>query len=285
MLEQLELPTVALRSLEKLDKEKLEHYILHTIYDVSGAAAGFKANGSLTMHEETWSFFINLRKNLLALHDKQSASIESIYQDYLDYRGSCIGVSNSNPENAALIRIAGLARLATKEHGEYLYTAWNKLTSDEKKILTKELNIHGAKGERAIFVGYGVAMLVNPQVSLKRLHGRVVNHEGLYIGLKYLAHAFKITRDLIGNDSSNKLFVAGCDSIARALSKNPLQLVKDNQITNRLEVTGRNERKISFQLVPIEPPKVEKLPLVASSVFAANDASQEERQTPNNKFI
>ncbi|MFZ4077294.1 MAG: hypothetical protein ACOYKA_04835, partial [Legionellaceae bacterium] len=55
--EQLELPIISLESLTALHKKALDLYILHSIFDVAGAAAHVKPNGSLTLHEETWQFF------------------------------------------------------------------------------------------------------------------------------------------------------------------------------------------------------------------------------------
>lgn len=269
MLEQLELPSISLKALSKLDKQTLDRYILHTIYDVSGAAAAFKSNGSLTMHEETWVFFNELRLILSQLHEAHPPSLEKIYQDYLKFRGNCVGIISNDRESLALIRIAGLSRLATLVQGELLRAAWKQLTKIEQEILIHELNIHGDKGQRAIFVGYGVAMLVNPQVALKPIYGSVVNEEGLKIGLKYLASAFKITREKISDDTSDQIFVAECDAIAKALSKNPREYINDGQLTHELQIAAISERRIDFILKPIS-----KLELSKIGLFSASDISE-----------
>ncbi len=251
MLEQLELPANSLKALATLDKESLERYILHTIYDVSGAAAAFKSNGSLTMHEETWAFFNELRLVLAQLHQDKPASLQKIYSDYLCFRGKCIGIEDNKPESIALMRIAGLSRLANVEQGELLKAAWNQLSKEERSVLTAELNVHGGNDKRAIFIGYGVAMLVNPQVALKPVYGTIVNLEGLKIGLKYLAEVFRLTRLVIGDKSSDQVFVAECDVIAKALSKNPREFIDGDKLTYELFITDKSERRIDFALRPL----------------------------------
>ena len=248
MLEQLELPANALQALAVLDKETLERYILHTIYDVSGAAAVFKPNGSLTMHEETWTFFNELRLILAQLHQDKPVALEKIYQDYLQFRGQSIGISDNSRESLALMRIAGLSRLATVEQGELLKAAWNDLSKQEQAVLVDELNIHGGKGRRAIFVGYGVVMLVNPQVALKPIYQTIINQEGLKIGLKYLAKVYQLTRSEIGDDASDQIFVAECASIASVLAKNPREFIINDQLTREFEFVRTSERRIDFAL-------------------------------------
>jgi hypothetical protein len=233
--EQLELPVVALKNLQTLNKESLDLYILHSIFDVSGAAAHFKSNGSLTMHEETWQFFNATRESLETLSNRRN-SIESAYNSYLNYRGKCINISNNSDESVALIRIASLARLATPLQGRILLDVWEKIPNENKKILIDELIIHGDKGLRAIFIGYGVAMLLNPQGALQgeltakaKLDNKVVTSEqraeatkeGLAIGLINMSRAFSLARNTISNDSTNEIFVAECDLIVRALNKDP----------------------------------------------------------------
>ncbi|MDX1900768.1 MAG: hypothetical protein SFW66_02030, partial [Gammaproteobacteria bacterium] len=172
--EQLELPIVSLEALKILDKQSLDMYILHSIFDVSGAAAHFKSNGSLTMHQQTWDFFNATQK---CLGELANVSIETAYLNYLNYRGTCIGIENNSEEATALIRIAGMARLATPEQGKMLKKVWNRLTLAMRNVLTKELNVHGGTGSRAIFVGYGVAILLNPQGAKQKILNEIFKPE------------------------------------------------------------------------------------------------------------
>lgn len=267
-LEQLELPTVALEALKKLDKKTLNLYILHTIFDVAGAAAHFKSNGSLTLHEETWTFFNATREALEKLNHEQNNSIEEAYNYYLQFRGKCVGIKNISPESTALIRIAGLARLATPEQGKMLSTVWENLPEHTKKILTQELNVHGGRGLRAIFIGYGVAMLLNPQSALQKEVNDVTknlglqvesaqkmaaNMEGLRIGLITMANAFEHARTLIGNNSKKGFFVAECDEVARFLSKEPRKSLEMD-----IKIESTNERRADFRLAnrPVQQKEV-----------------------------
>ncbi|MEO8400852.1 MAG: hypothetical protein ABI597_03510 [Gammaproteobacteria bacterium] len=260
--EQLELPIVSLEGLKKLDKKALDHYILHTIFDVSGAAALFKSNGSLTMHQDTWDFFNSTRESLERLHQDEF-TIEEAYAKYLEYRGMRVGIKNTSAENFALIRIAGLARLASPEQGEMLLEIWKALPEQTKKILVDELTVHGGKGNRAIFIGYGVAMLINAQnAMLKELNEkskqtgqvatpmqiRTANSEGLRIGLINLAQAFQVSRKLIGADSNKDLFVAECEEIAKSLGKDPKKTLEMDW-----EISAKSDRRIDFKLINRKP--------------------------------
>lgn len=231
--------------------KSLNLYILHSIFDVAGAAAHFKPNGSLTMHEETWQFFNATRQALEKLHPLENNSIEEAYHHYMDFRGACISISRTDPESIALIRIAGLARLATPTQGAVLVSVFKQLPPDVRATLVRELNVHGGQGMRAIFVGYGVAMLLNPQGALQkelsapgipaeaRLSATI---EGFSIGLIQLANAFNLARNIIGDAASNTIFVAECDAIARALNKNPRDTLKLTW-----KVAAVTERRMDFE--------------------------------------
>lgn len=272
-LEQLELPPVAIEALRKLDAKALDLYILHTIFDVSGAAAHFKSNGSLTLHEETWAFFNATREALQLLKDPNS-SISDVYNHYLQFRGHCVGIDELSPETVALIRIAGLSRLATKEQGEMLGAVWANLPESVRSTLITELNVHGGEDLRAIFVGYGVAMLLNPQSALQKElneasknlnlvvgseQKRAASIEGLRIGLINLANAFATARALIKTDAKREIFVAECDEVARFLSREPrksLQMV--------LALTAQNDRRADYKLVTPTLTKEETIETVQS---------------------
>lgn len=257
--EQLELPPVALEALRKLDKKSLDLYILHTIFDVSGAAAHFKSNGSLTLHEETWTFFNAAREALEKLHHPKNNSIEEVYQYYLAFRGRCVGIENTSEEATALIRIAGFARLAALEQGKMLLTVWKNLPEHTKDVLTKELNIHGGKETQAIFINYGVAMLLNPQSALqKELNDlakslnlqvseeqkAIATMEGLRIGLINLGQAFENARALIGHSQKNQVFFAECSEIAKFLSKEPRKSLEMD-----FQFESLNDNLANFKLI------------------------------------
>ncbi len=269
--EQLELPIVALKALTSLDKQALDLYIIHTIFDVSGAAAHFKSNGSLTLHEETWNFFNEVRA---CLETMPYTTIDKVYAAYLQYRGECIGVELTTPESTALIRLAGIARLATPEQGKLLLEVWEKIPDNTKTILTNELNVHGGENKRAIFIGYGVSILLNPQSALQKALSeeskklnvtptadqiRSSSKEGLMIGLNNLASAFKLARNIIGSDTSKEIFSAECDAVARYLSQDPR-----GSLDMDFQVVSQNKNHADFKLVvrglenasQIETPKV-----------------------------
>jgi hypothetical protein len=242
-LEQLELSASCLQSLVGMNQQTLKLYYLHTIFDVAGAAAHFKPNGSLTMHAETWNFFNALRACVEKL--QTGCPSDQVYNDYLDYRGRCVGIQNTSPVNTALIRIAGLSRLATEEQGKTLLSVWETLPENIKATLVKELNVHGAKDERAIFIGYGVAMLINPQGALKKeLPEAAATAEGLRIGLINMATAFTHARKIVGHQASTEMFVAECDEVARFLGKEPKK-----SLEMEWHMEAGSDRRVDFKLV------------------------------------
>lgn len=272
--EQLEYPFASIHILAKLNKTSLNILILQSIFDVAGAATHVKANGSLTMHEETWNFFNELRLCLEKLSDDYST--DDAYQEYLKYRGHCIGIENNSQEATALIRIAGFTRLATVKHGQHLTDVWNKLPQNIKRTLINELNIHGTEFQRAIFINYGSALLLNPQsAALKNLNERLkvqkhtipqggitlANTEGLKIGLWYLSDIFTHARTAIMQENqknNDEVFVAECKEVAQTLSIN---LMPPSESTL---VAAQNQGKIYYSLLP--KAKVdEKISVITSS--------------------
>jgi len=250
-LEQLELPVIALNKLTSLDKETLDLYILHSIFDVAGAAAHFNSNGSFTMHQETWNFFNATQACLGTL---STTSIEDVYKQYLAYRGECVGIPLTTPESVAQIRIAGLARFGSPERGGILQAAWDTLSPEVKETLINEFNAHGGQGQRAIFIGYGVSILLNAigakQKEFKEAtveQRKELTRQGLVIGLTNLATAFSIARQILHErgDTSNEIFVAECDQIARALNKNP-----DASIGMNWRIIAQNHRRVDFAFSP-----------------------------------
>ncbi len=271
--EQLELPVSALAGLKSLSAKELDFYVAHTFYDVAGAAATFTAsknkNGYMTMHQETFDFFENVRVNLNRMKEEK-LSIDDVYANYLKYRGERIGVGYADRENIALCRIAGLTRFAKPEQGELLKAAWGELKSSERAILTDELNVHGVTDKRAIFVGYGVAMFINTMGKMVGLLKETVpapspeqiktaNKEGLKIVLSMLAQVYDVTRKKIGDKPNPDFFVAECYEIANALNK-------QNPRNMDWRITLESDRRIDFapvskpelQLVPVSPKTTEK---------------------------
>lgn len=253
--EQCELPIVSLEGLKSLDETALHLYILHTIFDVAGAAALFRSNGSLTMHQETWDFFNSTRECLEGLHQK-SMSIEEAYAKYLTYRGFRVGIENNSPENFALIRIAGLARLASLEQGLWLKRVWEELSPAIKATLINELTTHGGQGKQAIFIGYGVAMIINSQGALiKALKENIkprlpdpnelilAHQEGLRIGLINLACALNEARKDLTDTTCKEVFVAECESVAKFLGLDPR-----GSLDRSLERTSFSLRRMDLKM-------------------------------------
>lgn len=288
MLEQLELPVNSIYNLAVLNKDALVLFSIATIFHVAGAAANAQSIGSFTMHQETWSFFENLHNCLLKLYQEIPATPEEVYEEYLTFRGKCIGITLDSKgildhrisfdhgialdngltldsseltdlvrreistlaykHSVALIRTAGLARYATPAHGKVLLSAWQKLTKDERNVLVDELNIHGGQDRRAILIAYAVSMLCNPQIALLEKYKTPFNEEGLIIGLKCLALAFAKTRSMMIND---KTFVAECGAIAKKLAKEPGQLIQEDELIVSISVTAQSDRRIDLDINPI----------------------------------
>lgn len=263
--EQLELAPVALKSLKKLDKKTLELYILHTIFDVAGAAGQVtyrqeNHTGSLTMHEQTWQLFCDTSSSLLKLLDK-NASSDVVFKDYVGKRLEHVGIkTNNEKEFVTLGRLAGMTRSFTKEHGVALLGVWETLPQKYRKILSEELNVQGDQDTQAIFVNYGVSILVNPQGSFKKVFKAIIEetksdnqqlalaiNRGLYVGLINLARVFLATRQHLNSanmEPSNSLFMCDATEIAKYLGKNNLNASLFLPLDKKV---GHNSLKFDFK--------------------------------------
>lgn len=232
--EQLELASSALARLQPLSEKELDFYVAHTFFDVAGAAKPFTESkgvkGYLPMHEETFRFFDKVRE-LIKKMKEEKLSPDQAYLEYAVYRGKEIGIDYAgSPEQMAFCRIAGLTRFATPEQGKILTAAWSEIKPAERIILTDELNVHGTKDKRAIFIGYGVAMFVN---ALGKMVGllkeknsspspeQIANaqKEALKVVFTLLAEIYQTFRKNAGDKPNPEHFVVECDELATLMQK------------------------------------------------------------------
>ena len=229
-LEQLEPPCVVLSKLKKFGMkygiEALAFYFIHSLYDTAGALA-HRRNGAYPMYEGTFQCF-NALYEILKEMIIADLPIEVAYNKYLSARGNFIGIENNSPENIALIRIAGLARLTNREQGTCLKTAWDKLTSADKGVLIAEFNELGSPDKCGLFIGFGPSIFLNVKLALSSRHTNPNEClvESIFISLKNFVPLLKKTREMIKGkhpselgDARDGIFTIGADELAINLPK------------------------------------------------------------------
>lgn len=214
-LVQMERPQSSLKGLETLSKNARDMYVLHSVFDVAGALGDKQPNGSLVMHEGTWTAFRLVIEALAGFDSNKTC--ESVYLDYARSRGKLLGISLDSNKDLALIKLSCFARFVSLGDSDLLLSAWNRLPTLYQKILESELSEDGTSGVTPILVGYAPAMIANSLGFASRQNLSKV--EALRVALTHIARVFQASReDINSNHIQRPIYVGDAAEIAKALN-------------------------------------------------------------------
>lgn len=185
-----------LTKLKSVDEQTLHFYLLHTLFDIAGAAGHITQEGSLVMNEPTFQNFSTAIESVDGL-TKGKSEIE-VYNDYL-HHVSPLEVDLSNPGDYMLARISGMMRITDPWQAVALQATINQLPSRTRGILEQALGKTGIDDGTALLSYYSPAFLknlgnaANPKTFIKTIS----------TGLMSLANTIQLARRHIINRREN----------------------------------------------------------------------------------
>lgn len=254
----------SLSGLKGLNKDSLDFYLLHALFDIAGALGQVNPKGSRVMTEPT---YLGFDLSISAIERlAQGENVKQVYDDYLSERGKRWGLSIGSAQGRALIRINLMLRSPNEKSAQEVVIAFNELPENVKAILNKELGISGVDDQWAILVYYAPALLVNTVTGLTQGKSGVekskARSEALKTGMTTLARLFQEARvDLIRalkkdkSKPSSGVYTLFAGKIAEQAKKDPQAM---NQM--RITITPKGEDGVAtFENVPvIDTTKFEK---------------------------
>lgn len=145
----------SLKPLVNVDKEALDYYMIHVLFDIAGAAGHKCSVGSLVVDEFYWKKFSWALETVGKLNRGSIGPIEA-YNTYLQKTGQYFQVSNYEVE-----KLCNLMRLTTPKEAEELRRAYFTLGENDKLILKTEFGATGDRNDSAILLYYAPLTLQN----------------------------------------------------------------------------------------------------------------------------
>ena len=189
---------------------------------------------------------------------KSGYTYSQVYSSYVQERGKFFGIDSPTAKGIALIRIAGMARIYKKDVHKLL-SIWDEVPEDTRATLERELSIEGNEDNRAIFIGFGPAMLANGQncakkVALKQAEERHIQvsaealnsatHDAMIIAMNVLAATFTESRKLIQPDCKH-IFLSDCKPIASRWGKDRKDKILKKNILNDMMLFKSGKLRIT----------------------------------------
>ncbi len=177
-----------LTKLRNVDEQTLHFYLMHTLYDIAGAAGHITQEGSLVMNEPTFQNFSTAIESIDGLTKGESET--EVYNNYL-HHVSPLDVDLSNPADYMLARISGMMRVTDPWQAAALQATINQLPTRTRDILEQALGKTGIDDD-------GIALLVYYSPTFLKNLGNAANPKTftktIGTGLMALANTIQLAR-------------------------------------------------------------------------------------------
>lgn len=180
--------------LTQIDKESLDFYMIHVLFDIAGAAGHVNSNGSLICNELYWKKFSWALEAIYKMTDNESGPVEA-YNDYLIKTMEFFGVTSP-----VVGKLCNMIRVSSPEEAEQVRLAYDNLREPVRINLEKELAATGIGDDTAILMYYAPAMFQNalryyrgknPSDAIARTVKRMVPQmSGIYKSIRTFEEAF-----------------------------------------------------------------------------------------------
>lgn len=198
----------------ELDKRTRDFYLIHSLFDVAGAAGHVVSNGSPILTESYWQNFKTAKNALYNNTVDVMAEFE-----YLEKRGETLGLNVNVKNEMAAIKICNMARVNNPKDAEMVLTALKDEPEQVGKRVIKELTrtqtaeLDGS----AILLYYAPAMFCN----YIKVCGDV--YTGVFELLPILAALYGNIRNAVSGDCKADTVIAFAAEVAEA-AKRPDEL-------------------------------------------------------------
>lgn len=234
----------------KLSPSDLHFFIIHSIFDIAGAAGAVPKRGSIVLIRPAYESIFLAKDALLWGLRRQLSALET-YNLYLQNQAKRLGVNLQNDKapmvqklNYAILRLALMTRASSSENVKTLTTIFNTLEEGKKIVLINELNKNGIT-DNGILVYYGPALLLNS----KNNYGE----QGLAKALILLENIFTQARSSLARGMRKGTVTINVQPLALAINKKEVDLSKLNPADILLSIKRESptEGLLSFALRPL----------------------------------
>lgn len=205
-----------LAPLTEIDSEALNYYMIHVLFDISGAAGNVNSNGSLICNELYWKKFSYALDTIHCMVNGECSPKEA-YEMYLKKTMSIYNVSDS-----VIVKLCNLFRVSTPAEAEELRLAFNSLSESTKSILKKELMATGIK-DSAILLYYAPATFQNALNYYKKVEPKTAITNTIQVVAPIVAQIYSSVRN--NGDCNEGVVVAFIADVAK-VANNPEELRK-----------------------------------------------------------
>jgi len=210
-----------------IDNESFDYYMLHTLYDIGGAAGHIARNGSLVINDSFWDNFKAAEKHLKNIKGKED--ILPAYNGYLLDRANMLGLEAEGQEAKAVVKLCNMLRISEPSKAQEVLEAFRQQPLNTKAILQKELNATGMDGDNAILLYYAPATLTNALGYFTKNGGESPIKESLNIVLPAFARLYSQTRaNLADQVSVQDVTTVMISEVAKMAGANPNDLNNSN---------------------------------------------------------
>ncbi len=222
----------SLEGLQGIDSESLQFYLLHTLYDIAGAAGQSVQNGSLIMNEPTYQ---NFQLAIQALEEgNEGQSIFDAYDMYMTQKGESLELDTDLPADRAVIRLCCMLRVSDPNRAQEIAGVFNDLPKSTRAILEHDLNVNGVDDGVATLIYYAPAILANIQKNYMQNSRNTTPNADIVEGFTVLARVFQEARIAKKGMDSNGVFTVMAALLAKIASEDPDLLQQQNIRLKRL---------------------------------------------------
>src|SRR5690606_11052989 len=123
----------SLEGLRGIDKESLDFFVVHSLFDIAGAAGAVDPQKSLTITDSTWHGIRIAIGALNRLHE--GSSPRSVYENYIQERAASWGLDASKKVDWAITRLALMLRSSSTDQVAEIKAALMSLPKNTHDIL------------------------------------------------------------------------------------------------------------------------------------------------------
>ena len=210
-----------LAGVAKINKQALDLFNLHALFDIAGAA-GHTLNciSGTIINETTYRSFMEAFNALKQIKNK---SLTHVYNAYVRAKAKTWDFAINTPKQYALARLALMMRIPDRTHLDQLQKSFDALPSQTQQVFITQLTRTGID-DTAILLYYSPALLVNAQ--------RTAGQAGVTSALHVMANIFNAAQKAPAYPRHPGVYVVNIRTIAQqATDKDALSQMPDKKIT------------------------------------------------------
>lgn len=222
-----------LEPLVNIDRDSLDFYLLHVLYDIGGATGHVTRKGSIIINDDFWSKYKSAEKHLKEM--KSNEDILQAYQKYLKDRGKVLKLEDDDKETISAIKLCNMLRISNPEESEIVLETLKGQPKNVRAILQQELTATGIGDDNAILLYYAPATMANAWQYFREHNSEKPLEDALNIILPTFARIYSQTRANIAKQkTAPDVTTVMISKIATKSGENPNELQKSNLVLQKI---------------------------------------------------